>query len=603
MLEKIEIENFLSIKEKQCLKISDRITTIIGENASGKTAILKAIDKLNGIKISNSEKNINLKREKTCIIAKFCINELKKKELNKVYENSFPNSIIRYPENKRDICLEISVTENANLEYYLYYKDDGEDFDFLEENLHNILKEIEKRLLLKEDKTQFKNMCISTENIAHNLEKILQSQEFIDLSNNGDKNKIDFLVNEIIENQYEKLIPEFKFIYFSSFKGLLVDELPVAEIKNNIIVKNFLKAANINIDELVNAINSGDMQYIKSAENQTLKFVTKDFKKIFSQVKEDDEFQLTMSVDTSTQNIYFWVKNGATDTGVLKFSDESEGTQWYLSMYLRLYEYFNEMKKNKTYILLLDEPNVYLNAVAQKDLLEKVFKENLSDMQIIYTTHSPYMIDAEDLYSLRIIHKDDTTRIFNTTIEYLDYRSKTDKKKDVDVLSPVLIATGINVSNQLVIDKKDKLVVVEGAHDYYVLNTMKKNLKINLNVKIIPCTGCEKIPFMCGYLVGLGYSVVALVDNDPAGRKVMTQIKKQNENGELYSVLCYSKEKENGDCMLENLFSDNDFIGKIGEKSTPNYRKLFENSNSIDFDEETKNNFKYIFKKIKESLK
>ena len=47
MLEKIEIENYLSIREKQQLKVSNTITTLIGENASGKTAILKAIDKLN----------------------------------------------------------------------------------------------------------------------------------------------------------------------------------------------------------------------------------------------------------------------------------------------------------------------------------------------------------------------------------------------------------------------------------------------------------------------------------------------------------------------------------------------------------------------------
>ena len=403
MLEKVEIENFLSIKEKQFLKVSNRITTIIGENASGKTAILKAIEKLNGIKINSNEKNINLKNDKTSIIAKFCINELKKEKLNNVYEKKYEKSIIRYPQNKRDICYELTVNENGDLEYYMFYKDNGEEFNFIEENESRIIKEIERCLSSKEDKNVLKNMFLLPSDNKRNMEEVLKSADFLDLINKGEKNRIDCIKKEILDKQYEKLIPDYEFIYFNSFKGLLVDELAVSEIKKNTIVKNFLEAANIKVDELIEAVNTGNMQYIKSAENQTLKFITKDFRRIFSQVKEDDEFQLTMSVDTNTKKIYFWIRNSATDTDVLKFSDESEGTQWYLSMYLRLYEYFKEEITNKTYILLLDEPNVYLNAVAQKDLLEKVFKENLNDMQIIYTTHSPYMIDAEDLYSLRIV--------------------------------------------------------------------------------------------------------------------------------------------------------------------------------------------------------
>ena len=603
MLERVEIENFLSIKEKQFLKISNRITTIIGENASGKTAILKAIEKLNGIKINSNEKNINLKSDKTSIIARFCIDELKKEKLNNVYEKKYEKSIIRYPQNKRDISYELTVNENGELEYNMFYKDNGEEFNFIEENESRIIKEIEKCLSSKEDKNALNNIFLLNSDNKQNIEEVLKSTDFLELINKGEKSRIDCIKKEILDKQYEKLIPNYEFIYFNSFKGLLVDELAVSEIKKNAIVKNFLEAANIKVDELIEAVNTGNMQYIKSAENQTLKFITKDFRRIFSQVKEDDEFQLTMSVDTNTKKIYFWIRNSATDTDVLKFSDESEGTQWYLSMYLRLYEYFKEEITNKTYILLLDEPNVYLNAVAQKDLLEKVFKENLNDMQIIYTTHSPYMIDAEDLYSLRIVHKDDTTRIFNTTIEYLDYKEKTDKRKDVDVLSPVLVATGINISNQLILDKKDNLVVVEGPHDYYVLNAMKKILKIKLDIKFIPCTSCEKVPFMCGYLVGLGYKVLALVDNDAPGRRVINQMKKQNQNGELYKAISYSKEKGTGDCILENLFSDNDFKGKIGEKSTPNYRKIYDENNNISFEEETKNNFKHIFKLIEKSIK
>ena len=605
MLEKIEILNFLSIRERQVLKVSNKLTTIIGENASGKSAILKAVEKLNGNEIEEKEKNILLKENESEIKAFFKIDKKVKKMLNQQYKDKYPNSIIKYNENDKDIIFELITNDDEQKVYKMYYDESKEEYDLLNENIKSIISEINnitKNVELEELKKKMKlNAATNIDEIKAYWEKITD-EEMKQISREI-KNKIDLIINEIESEQYDDLIPEYEFIYFNSFKDLLVDSIAIDEAEENIIVKNFLNIADIDIKKVKNAIEKNDIQYIRSIENKTVEIMTENFKKIFSQISNDDKFELSITIDTGTKKIFFWVKNQATGANVLKFSDESEGTQWYLSMYLRLYEYFNQNSINKSYILLLDEPNVYLNATAQRDLLNNVFKENLSDMQIIYTTHSPYMIDAGDLYSLRVIHKDDETRIFNTTLEYLSYRESTTKRKDVDVLSPVLIATGINVSNQLILDKQDVLVVVEGPHDYYVLNAIMKILNLQLNIKFIPCTGCEKVPFMCGYLVGLGYEVLALVDNDVPGRRVINQMKKQNENGELYKIICYSKENETGDCILENLFSENDFKEKIGKKSTPNYRKLFYGEEQIEFDEETKKNFKYIFEVINNYIK
>lgn len=79
MLEKIEILNFLSIRERQVLKVSNKLTTIIGENASGKSAILKAVEKLNGNEIEEKEKNILLKENESEIKAFFKIDKKVKK--------------------------------------------------------------------------------------------------------------------------------------------------------------------------------------------------------------------------------------------------------------------------------------------------------------------------------------------------------------------------------------------------------------------------------------------------------------------------------------------------------------------------------------------
>ena len=449
MLEKIEISNFLSIRDRQCLKIANKLTTIIGENASGKSAILKAIEKLNGSKIKNEEKNILLKEDKSEIIAFFKIDKKIKNVLNKDYKNKFPDSIIKYDEDNKDIVFELSTCDNEQKAYRMYYSESGEEYDLLSENINNIISEINSLVKTVKPEELKEKMKVGREadidEIKTYWEKI--TDEELKQIPTDIKDKINSIIKEVESEQYDELIPEYEFIYFNSFKDLLVDDIDIEKAEENIIVKNFLNIADIDIQKVKSAIDNNDIQYIQSVQNKTVEIMTENFKKIFSQISNDDKFELSITIDTGSKKIFFWVKNQATRANVLRFSDESEGTQWYLSMYLRLYEYFNKSKINKKYILLLDEPNVYLNATAQKDLLNNVFRKNLSDIQIIYTTHSPYMIDAEDLYSLRVIHKDDETRIFNTTLDYLSYRESSDKRKDVDVLSPVLVATGINISN------------------------------------------------------------------------------------------------------------------------------------------------------------
>ena len=57
----------------------------------------------------------------------------------------------------------------------------------------------------------------------------------------------------------------------------------------------------------------------------------------------------------------------------------------------------------KNVILLLDEPGTSLHAKAQADLL-RYFKEKLiPDHQVIYTTHSPFMVPPENLMSARTV--------------------------------------------------------------------------------------------------------------------------------------------------------------------------------------------------------
>ena len=603
MLEKIYIENFLSLVNEQELKISNRITTLIGGNAAGKTSILKAISKLNGESIDTKEKNINHKNDETKIFAKFRISVSEQKEINSIYYDKDDNRFILYPTSE-DIFYNLYLKETGELEYSLCNQNE-EEVDLVELSIPTIINYFDD--LLKEiENDEVKIKIIDKISNKNTISKVFNelTEEEKNMITDNIKNMLSKLSKEITDLS-NTLIPNYKFIYMNSFKDVLVDKILIDDIDKNKTVLNFLDIAGIKKEEIVNAVNSDDRQQIRTIENKTVSVVTQHFKKIFSQVKDDEYFKISMTIDNKNRSLDFWIQNKITGEAVLPFSAESEGMQWYLSMYLRLYEYFNNIEENTKYILLLDEPNIYLHAEAQYDLLNNVFKQKLRDVQIIYSTHSPYMIDAEDLYSLRIVDKDDETKIFNKTIDYLKFKRKNEKIGDVDVLSPALIATGINISNQLTISPSDKIIVVEGPHDYYMLSAMKEILKIDDNdIKIIPCHGATKVPFMCSYLYGLGYNIVALLDNDKDGRKVMKELSFENEDLDFIKVLLYSKQdNDSNNCILEDLFSEGDRIKYMPQKSTVNYRTIYDSRSNIKFDSETKSNFKNIFKFINDSFK
>ena len=79
----------------------------------------------------------------------------------------------------------------------------------------------------------------------------------------------------------------------------------------------------------------------------------------------------------------------------VNFDERSRGFVWFFSFLVL----FSQVKKNfgKNVIILLDEPGLSLHAKAQGDLLRYVEEQLTPDHQVIYTTHSPFMIDSTNL--------------------------------------------------------------------------------------------------------------------------------------------------------------------------------------------------------------
>ena len=604
MLEKVFISNYLSINEKQELKVSNRLTTLIGANGSGKSSILKAINKLNGIQVQKTEKNIRHHNVGTSISAIFRLTSDKQKKMNEIRRKIFDDPFILYPENSDndDILMMINLDESTGNLKHSFLASSGEELDLIDLSLSNIYCRFDQMI------SECENLDLAAKilDIVGNKEQIFN---VLTLLSNEEKNELPenvlLSINKLadeLSKPFDDLIPKYKFIYLDSFKNVLVDGIPVTEIKNNNTVMSFLSMIGSNADEVIDAVTRKDTQVLNSLQNAAVEIVTKDFKEINTQLISDNNFKIQMSIDTGVGKLEFWITNSASGASCLRLSDESDGMSWFLSLYLRLYDYFKKNDDDTEYILLLDEPNIYLHASAQRDLLEKVFKDKLKDVQIIYSTHSPYLIDACDPYSLRIVDKVDETKIYNTPQDY-----KCDGNKDINVFDPVLISLGINVNNQLLLSHTDKVLVVEGVLDYYILSAMKDILKINDDtIKIIPSYGAPKVPMLAGYLFGLGYNILAILDYDGQGNNAIKVMREKNDVDECLKAIQYKKMSDNlSGCILEELFSVNDKAKYIKDKTPVLYRKFYNNRGNYqaaDFDKETIENFKYIFDVIVEKF-
>lgn len=162
--------------------------------------------------------------------------------------------------------------------------------------------------------------------------------------------------------------------------------------------------------------------------------------------------------------------------------------------------------KNSQYILLLDEPGLNLHAMAQGNLL--AFLEELSkNYQIIYTTHSPFMIDSNHLDRVYTIYETKDGSIISDSVQ----------QKDANTLFPLQAALGYSIAQNLFVNKNN--LVVEGISDLVYLNYMSSLLKennkegLNDDIVIVPVGGADKVSAFISLMRGNELNIVCLLDN------------------------------------------------------------------------------------------
>ena len=207
------------------------------------------------------------------------------------------------------------------------------------------------------------------------------------------------------------------------------------------------------------------------------------------------------------------------------FSERSAGFIWFFSFLVK----FAEVKKSGDNVfMVLDEPGLTLHGKAQADLL-RYFDEKLAPYhQIVFSTHSPFMVPPDNLVSVRIVEDrlyqarpnqwaSDGTKIRHDVLAV-----------DRDTLFPLQGALGYDLTQSLFIGKHTLLV--EGTSDIVYLQVLSDALnrlgrkKLDARWTICPAGGIDKIGSFVGLFGGQDLHIVALTDFAKADRKKLDGI-------------------------------------------------------------------------------
>lgn len=536
ILKSVRIINYKSIIDSQEVHLSKDITIFIGKNESGKTNVLKAIRDINNLENVKSLFPNHYDDLKTQIKLKLLLNTVELNQLNEMLGDSFLTN------NEFEILIDVGdkkslvQTENLNtminnhlhsefkklsgFDFLLNYEEFDESLIVgIDESNKNAIIEIYKELILKKKKY----LSTIATYVSSNIPRMVYLSQ---IENNLPKTiTADNLSTDAVKN----------FITF------------IAKQTNNEITKEDFKLL---------TVTSTSSQDKKRLCDDISGVLTKFFAENYKQYK----IKFALNPNGSSVDIYvrdYFVNNETEDKegACLYLEERSKGFNWFVSFVITC----NSFLSNE--IFILDEPGMDLHLEGQEDMLN-VLKEISKEHQIMFCTHSPYLIDTTALPIVRLVEKRQTTLkryAFDETIVCQNLHSYNDK----DTISTLLDAIGYNITKGLTYHN-DKAIIVEGISDLLLIKAFYKSMGKVIDFDIYFAKTTSKMEVMYSLLSGLGIKkILMLYDADKAGVSTYKEINYM----QTYSLFTHLISEEylttskrlTKEQSIEDIFSQNDF--------------------------------------------
>ena len=263
-----------------------------------------------------------------------------------------------------------------------------------------------------------------------------------------------------------------------------------------------------------------------------------------------------------------------------RLATRSKGFVWFFSFLA----WFSQQKKTgKKLILLLDEPGLALHGTAQGDLLRYIEEELKPHHQVIYTTHSPFMVDpkqfdrvrivedktaeSEDLYSGSIIG----TKVYTDVLEVSE-----------GSLFPLQGALGYDLSQTLFVGQNS--LIVEGVSDLLYLQTISAHLEslgrqgLKSNWTITPVGGADKVPTFAALLgAQKGLTVATLIDIQQKDKQTIENLYKKKLMAQK-NVLTFADFTGKQEADIEDMVDVSFYLGLVNAEYKDGLQKKIASS-------------------------
>ena len=577
-LKDVKISKYKSYLETQVITIEDRITTLVGKNESGKTAFLEAIAKFNYF-----EKDANFQFDVT--------SDFPRNELKKYQRENVPLEVIKCTFEISDELLEEIADDIGDKVFNLRSFSYGVKYDnsitwydltaneelflkiFLEE--YDLSPEAKEELKGIKSIKAFEILNSSSKNESINKIYKELNVQYISKAYKWD----NILHGYIAQNYLKPNLPKFWYFdeYFALPSRININHLQNNQIDNDLTAealktsKALFELAGIDALKIINAntfeafiaeleatsneITDQIFEYWSTNENLEIKFEIETIKNPHN--PHVNEKVLDIRVRNSRHRVSLPLKN------------RSKGFNWFFSFIVWFSKIQSEGKNN--FILLLDEPGLNLHASAQADLLKYI--EDLSQKyQIIYTTHSPFMIDSNHLERIRTVYDSDAGSIISSAIQ----------EKDPDTLFPLQAALGYDIAQNLFISKNNLLV--EGPADLIYLTILsgilesQKREALKESITIVPIGGMDKVASFISLLRGSKLNVVCLLDSfsDQKGKqRIDDLIKAKIIKDRKVRYFNEFVQTSNGKADIEDLFTKVEYL-KLFNNAFPEFKDIEE---------------------------
>ena len=569
-LKSVTVNKYKSIQKRQVVDLDPAVTTIVGMNESGKTSFLQALAKTNYF---NDDADFKFDTTND-----FPRNELPDFEFNR---DKVEIIVCEY-EISDELMLQLEAefgpgTINARTFSFTYnYNNIGNTVSDLALSQKKYLEHKAKNLILNDITRETISNLYAVKDLA------LVPAQYGDTHLQQLKDDVNRLIEEgrgywdnpiALHLFMYWLLPRMpKFWYFDDYYHLdgriNINELTDGHFNEKSKTAMVLfELARVKPEDIIHEHNYE--RFIALFESVSNK-VTREMNKYWSTNKSlDIEFRIQDKMTpegTTLKYLEIRVKSQKHKI-TLPLDRRSKGFNWFFSFIV----WFSKVQsdKNSSYVILLDEPGLNLHATAQADLLR--FIEDLSaKYQIIYTTHSPFMVKTDKLERIRTCAETDEGTIISNSFQ----------SKDPFTLLPVQAALGFDLAPNLFTPGKHLLV--ENPSDFIYLTVLSNLLAVQGrthlrgDVTVVPVGGLNKIAAFTALLQPTGDNIACLMNSftHADGTNQVSELIRLNILKQKHIILLNEFESGYSMANIEDLFSKEEYIYLFNQAFTREFPEM-----------------------------